>query len=72
MRAGKVKINRELCKGCSYCVISCPKGVLEIEARINKTGYFPAGVKDGGLCTGCAICALMCPEIAVTVWREEN
>lgn len=68
---GRIVIERELCKGCDYCVIYCPKGVIAIDKEFNMSGYFPACVKYAEKCTGCALCAYMCPEIAIEVWKEE-
>ena len=69
---GKIAINKELCKGCKYCVTSCPKGVIAIEKQFNKMGYFPAAPKHPDKCTGCAFCAQMCPELAIEVWITDN
>lgn len=68
---GTIIINKELCKGCAYCVDACPFGIIVIEERFNKKGFFPASVKYPDGCTGCAVCAHMCPEIAIEVFREE-
>jgi 2-oxoglutarate ferredoxin oxidoreductase subunit delta len=68
---GMITIDRELCKGCSYCVDACPFGIIVIEEQFNRKGVFPASVEDPGRCTGCAMCAQMCPEIAIEVFREE-
>lgn len=65
---GKIVIDRELCKGCKYCINACPKGSLSIERHFNSSGYFPAHFSHPEKCTGCAICAKMCPEIAIEVW----
>ena len=69
---GMILIDKELCKGCAYCVDACPLGIIEIEERFNKSGVFPASVVHAERCTGCAICARMCPEIAIEVFREEE
>jgi len=69
---GKIEINQQLCKGCKYCVMSCPKGVITIEKKFNKMGYFTAHPENIEKCTGCALCAQMCPEIAIEVWAENN
>jgi 2-oxoglutarate ferredoxin oxidoreductase subunit delta len=66
-----IVINKELCKGCYYCVDACPLGVIAIEERFNKMGYFPASPEHLDKCTGCAVCAQMCPEIAIKVYRED-
>lgn len=67
---GKITIDRDVCKGCKYCVLSCPKGVIGMDSEFNRSGYFPAIVEDIGKCNGCALCAQMCPEIAIMVWRD--
>ncbi len=69
---GKVEINRELCKGCEYCVSACPCSVLRIGDEINRSGYFYAVVSEPLRCTGCALCAEICPDIAIKVWRKVN
>lgn len=67
---GTVAISRDLCKGCKYCVLSCPEGVLAIDREFNANGYFTAKAEHPGKCTGCAICAQICPDIAIEVWKE--
>ncbi len=67
---GRITIDRELCKGCKYCLLFCPKGVIEMESEFNMSGYFPAKAEYLDKCSGCALCAQMCPEIAIEVWRE--
>lgn len=69
---GKIIIDKQLCKGCKYCVMSCPKGVIVIEEQFNKMGYFTAHPEHMEKCTGCALCAQMCPELAIEVWAENN
>jgi 2-oxoglutarate ferredoxin oxidoreductase subunit delta len=68
---GMIIINRELCKGCAYCVYACPKKIITIDNVFNKKGFFPAVVKDPDKCTGCCICAEVCPDIAIEVYKEE-
>jgi 2-oxoglutarate ferredoxin oxidoreductase subunit delta len=71
MKKGMIVIDRELCKGCAYCVDTCPLGVIIIEDTFNEKGFFPAHPRNQEKCTGCAMCARMCPEIAIEVYREE-
>ena len=68
---GRIAIDREICKGCNYCVMSCPKGVIVIDTDFNRNGYFPAVAAYMEKCTGCSLCAYMCPEICIEVWKEE-
>ena len=67
---GMIVIDKELCKGCAYCVNACPTGVISVEETFNKKGFFPASSEHPDKCTGCAICAQMCPEIAIEVYKE--
>lgn len=67
---GRIEISQELCKGCRFCVISCPKGVIIMGDEFNSNGYFPAKTAHPEKCTGCTLCALMCPEMAIEVWKE--
>jgi 2-oxoglutarate ferredoxin oxidoreductase subunit delta len=69
---GRIKINTELCKGCTYCVDTCPLGVISIRKKFNRNGYFSATAEHLEKCTGCAMCARMCPEIAIEVCRERG
>lgn len=66
-----ITVDRDACKGCRYCILTCPKGVIAIDSAYNLQGYFPAHVVNPGKCNGCAMCAHMCPEVAIEVWREE-
>ncbi len=69
---GKIKINAELCKGCAFCVETCPFGVISIGERFNKSGFFSAVAVHIEKCTGCAMCARMCPDIAIEVYRDDE
>lgn len=69
---GMIVIDKELCKGCNYCVTACPLGVIIIEDRFNNNGFFFASPEYMEKCTGCSMCAQMCPEIAIEVYREED
>lgn len=67
---GIIVIDREMCKGCAYCVDACLTGVIGIEETFNGKGFFPAWPEHPDKCTGCAMCAQMCPEIAIEVYRK--
>jgi 2-oxoglutarate ferredoxin oxidoreductase subunit delta len=63
----KVVIDEILCKGCGMCIMSCPKGIMELnKEKINGKGYNPVYVTDISKCNGCGACAIMCPDIAIT------
>jgi 2-oxoglutarate ferredoxin oxidoreductase subunit delta len=66
----KIEIAVSRCKGCGLCVIACPKKLIQLDDKINSSGYKPAlFVCTGGECTGCAICAEMCPDVAIEVFK---
>ncbi len=68
---GKIIIYAERCKGCGLCVQVCPRASIAISKRSNKSGYFPAEVKNSD-CTGCAACAIICPEAIIEVYRDND
>lgn len=66
---GSIKIRKELCKGCTFCMTFCPKQCIVLSEKLNKKGYLVAEFHEDKGCTGCATCGLMCPEIAIEVYR---
>ena len=75
-KKGKIRIDRERCKGCQLCIDVCPTENVEIDTSLNKKGYYPArprankkeGQKD---CIACTQCATICPEVAIEVYRAK-
>ncbi|MDA8326997.1 MAG: 4Fe-4S binding protein [Nitrospiraceae bacterium] len=65
---GRISIRRDICKGCKYCVLACPKGVIELDEKPDAAGFLAARAVRMEKCTGCALCARMCPEVAIEVW----
>jgi 2-oxoglutarate ferredoxin oxidoreductase subunit delta len=66
-----VKINEELCKGCSLCVVVCPPKVLHLaKDRYNEIGYHPIELDPG--CTGCEMCYRVCPDFVFEVYRGKS
>jgi len=73
---GKIKIDRERCKGCLLCIEVCPNDRIAVDETQNKKGYNPAKfveeVKENEKgCVGCAQCATVCPEVAIEVYRAK-
>ena len=66
-----VAFREDRCKGCSLCMTVCPKEIITMSSRFNKSGYKVVEVTDENLntCTSCAACALICPDYAIAVWR---
>lgn len=65
----KITFREERCKGCGLCVMACPKKILGISSRVNRSGYPVAEIKDRKTCTGCTFCAEMCPDTVIMVYR---
>ncbi|MHC1591668.1 MAG: 4Fe-4S dicluster domain-containing protein [Candidatus Helarchaeales archaeon] len=66
------EINEEYCKGCGYCMLICPKKVLEHSGRLNAKGYDVVEVKHPEDCIHCKKCELICPEFAINVIVPEQ
>ena len=67
---GAVTVNTERCKGCSLCVVACPKHVLSLqETEVNNRGYHYAYMAVPEECIGCQSCALVCPDACIEVYR---
>jgi 2-oxoglutarate ferredoxin oxidoreductase subunit delta len=66
---GKIKLRKERCKGCGLCVMACPKGLLMVSGKINRSGYPIVSIQDQEPCTGCALCAEMCPDVVIMVYK---
>ena len=62
---GKVKIERERCKGCGFCVEFCPRDVLKMTEELNNKGYTLAELADESKCLSCGLCEAICPEFAI-------
>ena len=68
---GKLTIDYQKCKGCSMCVVACPKKILEINKKtLNLKGYNPVEIIDRSACISCAMCATMCPDCVITIDKE--
>lgn len=64
----KLIIDYDRCKGCSMCVVACPKKILQINKdRLNLKGYNPVDITDRDVCISCAMCATMCPDVCITI-----
>ena len=66
--SGKIKIDKDRCKGCYLCVVNCPNGRIKIGEELNIRGVKPA-IFSHGNCTGCAMCAVICPECIIEVYK---
>ena len=54
-----------LCKGCELCVHSCPKGILDLDAKGKIV------MTDPSECVFCGVCEARCPDFAIWVVKNE-
>ncbi len=76
-KIGKIKLDKERCKGCYLCVSVCPKELIKVSDTLNQKGYYPAEFTEAGMedqnirkCTACATCAVICPDVAIEVYHD--
>jgi len=69
---GEVFINREVCKGCGFCVEFCPTKVLSLSSAYNAKGYHPPQVVALDKCSGCDLCGMYCPDFAIFGFRNPD
>lgn len=62
---GIVHIIADRCKGCGYCIVFCPRDVLEVSTQFNAKGYHPPAVKKPDECVNCHYCEIICPDFAI-------
>lgn len=67
----RVKLIKELCKGCGYCIEFCPKKVFEESEEITEKGVKPPRIVHPDRCNLCGLCTRLCPDFALTM-EEEN
>lgn len=68
---GSIIVNTDRCKGCSLCVVACPKEVIALTRKVNASGYAYVEQSNPENCIGCASCAIVCPDGCITVYRKK-
>jgi len=67
-----IRVDTNLCKGCSLCIVSCPKDVLEQAKETSVRGYTPSVAIRPEDCNYCHLCERVCPDLAISVRKEEE
>lgn len=69
---GAIVVDVDRCKGCTLCMVACPKDVIGLAPRkVNKQGYPYVEALRPDLCVGCASCGIVCPDGCITVYRKQ-
>lgn len=63
----EIRVLKDLCKGCGFCIHYCPRKVLGRSDEINAMGAHPPRVVNEEECTLCNLCSLLCPDLAIFV-----
>jgi 2-oxoglutarate ferredoxin oxidoreductase subunit delta len=63
----QIRVLKERCKGCQFCIEFCPQKALIQSTEINSHGYHVVCLGDDDKCTGCNMCSMVCPEFAINV-----
>lgn len=71
-KIGKVHIEKDMCKGCGFCVEYCPRDVLKLSEEFNVKGYHPPFVEKEEECCYCQLCQTICPEFAIFVTTKKE
>jgi 2-oxoglutarate ferredoxin oxidoreductase subunit delta len=67
-----ILLNKERCKGCTYCVEFCPSKSLKMSQEISPKGYLLASVDDPEKCLSCGLCEIICPEYAIRLVKKKQ
>ena len=68
---GAIVVDVDRCKGCTLCMVACPKNVIALaERKVNAHGYPYVVAARPDDCIGCATCGIVCPDGCITVYRK--
>ncbi|MFX1563638.1 MAG: ferredoxin family protein [Promethearchaeota archaeon] len=81
MRRVRISVEKNLCKGCTICMLFCPAQILEADTPTAWGGHSPRLVEGGETkCmlvrgnkgTPCRLCEKRCPDAAIMVEVEDE
>lgn len=67
IRLVEISIDENLCKGCKYCIVVCPREVLAVSEKLGPKGFLPAVAQNRKACVACKLCETICPDFAICV-----
>jgi|TARA_B100000315_G_C14566055_1_gene583030 2-oxoglutarate ferredoxin oxidoreductase subunit delta len=66
-----LKIQKDKCKGCGFCICYCPTKYLEFSSQLNKKGVKFAKIEKKNKCIGCGFCFYICPDCCIEIYEEK-
>ncbi|MBM1154940.1 ferredoxin family protein [archaeon] len=69
-RVRRIRVVREWCKGCYYCIEVCPGECFTLSSTANARGVLPPEWSRPDRCVNCGMCALFCPDFAIEIEWE--
>lgn len=64
-------LKTQWCKGCGYCIETCPKGAISMSEHVNLAGYRYIQL-DESKCINCGQCRIVCPDCVFRFTSEEG
>lgn len=64
-----IKVDKNMCKGCKLCIVTCPVKILDLSKDLNASGDNYCVQDDSSKCIGCSFCAMVCPDAAIEVYK---
>jgi len=68
----RIRLIKQLCKSCGYCIEFCPNKVFEKSETLNEKGVMVPVIAHGERCTACGLCVLLCPDFALMLEEEKD
>ncbi len=65
MSESRIEIRQAWCKGCEFCVSTCPHDVLRMDG-------ITVVVEHPEKCTDCELCVWICPDFAIQLVEEDK
>jgi len=72
IRRAEIRIIKERCRGCGFCIEFCPKDVLDVSEELNEKGAHPPKLVDETRCALCSFCQTVCPDVAIITIEKQS
>lgn len=64
-------LDRNRCKGCSICIISCSYNSIIMGTTKSHNGFFYP-IENTNSCVACKQCTYACPDFALSIHKLED